>query len=169
MSEFLTLVQAIEQAKQVVIDDESGHAIKIYGVGHVMKPNGVEHAVALFKDEHTILRSLYVEEDGKVHLDSWTVGGVIYPAETPELLDLQHHPLMGGVLFQTYIFGHANGGCTPRPAPEKRAKPKADDKKADKKDKKEPVKLVPQPTMRSRGLGKPVAPAAPATTEQVAA
>ena len=159
MNAFIALAKKIESNNNIVFDDELGEEIKLYGVGHVIQ-NHAEHAVALFKDQDFYLRGLYVsEEDDKVHLDHYTTGGAIYAEETPDLVDLQHHPVMYGTLFQTYIFGMENGGCKPRPAPEKEEK-KADDKKdAEKKNEKKTKKDEPKqatynaPRRHALGLG----------------
>lgn len=157
MNAFIALAKKIESNNNIVIDDETGKEIKLYGIGHVIQ-HKAEHAVALFKDQDFYLRGLYVsEEDDKVHLDYYTVGGAIYAEETPELVDLQHHPVMYGTLFQTYIFGLENGGCKPRPAPEKKDEKKVEAKKGD--DKKKTKKDEPQaptynaPQRRATGLG----------------
>jgi len=118
MNTISPIVIALEKNKLIAIDDESGQEVKLYGVGHLIKDNKRdEFAVPLFKDTSFFLRSLYLGEDEKVHIDVYTTGGAIYAQETPDLVDLQHHKVMYGTIFQTWIFGLKDGGCVPRPAP----------------------------------------------------
>jgi hypothetical protein len=130
---FVQLAKQIEDNGNIVIDDETGEEIKLDGIGHLIQ-NKREHAVALFKDRDFYLRGLYPADDGKVHLDIATTGGAIYQVETPDLVDLQHHKVSYGTLFQTWMFGLKDGGCNPRPAPEEQ--PKKEVKKDEGKDKK---------------------------------
>lgn len=138
---FVALAKQIEANQNIVIDDETGEEVKLDGIGHLIQ-NKQEHAVALFKDRDFYLRGLYPADDGKVHLDVATTGGAIYQEETPDLVDLQHHKVTYGTIFQTWMFGLKDGGCVPRPAPEvevkKDEKTKAANakKEASKKDKK---------------------------------
>jgi hypothetical protein len=136
MNAITPIVEALEKNNQVAIDDETGQEVKLYGVGHLIKDNRREEfAVPLFKDQTTYLRSLYLDDAGVPHIDVYTVGGTIYAQETPDLVDLQHHKVMYGTIFQTWIFGLKDGGCVPRPAPE----PKESAKKPASKEKSKPI------------------------------
>lgn len=154
---FLALAAKVEASEGKVIDDETGQPVQLDGVGYLVQ-NREEFAVGLFKDRDFYLRSLYVDEDGIVHLDISTTGGAIYEAETPDLVDLQHHKVMFGTLVRTYIFGLENGGCNPRPAPapevKKAAEPKKDDDKKNSKKKEKEVTPTYKPApRRATGLG----------------
>lgn len=146
---FVELAKQIEANNNIVIDDETGEELKLDGIGHLIQ-NKQEHAVALFKDRDFYLRGLYPADDGKVHLDVATTGGAIYQEETPDLVDLQHHKVSYGTIFQTWMFGLPNGGCKPRPAPEvekKDSKTKAANAKKEAAKKDEAKK---QPTYNAR-------------------
>lgn len=165
---FLALAAKIDATDGKVIDDETGEPIQLDGVGYLVQ-NREEFAVGLFKERTFYLRSLYVDEDGLVHLDVTTTGGAIYEEETPDLVDLQHHKVMFGTLVRTYIFGLANGGCKPRPAPEPEVKAAAPEKKDDKKDSKKKKAIEPtyKPApRRATGLSAPGVSAAQRPPQQ---
>lgn len=118
MNTISLIVAALEKNNLMAIDDETGQEVKLYGVGHLIKDNQRdEFAVPLFKNRNFYLRSIYLDEEGKPHIDVYTTGGALYAAETPDLVDLQHHKVMYGTIFRTWIFGMKDGGCIPRPAP----------------------------------------------------
>lgn len=157
---FDAIVAAVTTNNRRIIDDETGEEIEVIGVGLVVQRKN-EFAVPLFTDYgFNHLRSIYLEEDGKPHLDVYTIGGTLYEDEVPDLVDLQHHKLTVGTLVRTWIFGKPNGGCNPRLAPVEETKttkkPAAGAKKADKKDDKKDKPKFNAPQRRGAGLGNAV-------------
>jgi hypothetical protein len=160
---FEAMVRIVEENNRKVIDDQTGQEVEVIGLAHVVQLKQ-EFAAPLFKDcSINHLRGIYIEEDGKPHIDVYTIGGTLYEDEVETFVDLQHHKLSVGKVFQTWIFGMPNGGCNPRPAPvEEKKKPdakgaaKKSTKKDDKKKDEKPAFTAPQ--RRAMGLGNAAAP-----------
>ncbi len=156
MSQFKEFAGRIEAANNSVIDDETGQTVKLIGVAHLVQRRH-EFVVPLFENQdHQILRGMYLDENNLAHIDVFTTGGVLYLDEVDSLTDLQHHPVMHGTIFQTWIFGLTNGGCVPRPAPEpvkKEVKKEDTNKKKGKAKDKEAVKpTYVTPPRRAMGI-----------------
>lgn len=77
---FNAIIETLIEAKGQFIDDHSDRVSHVRYVLEYLDRDGLVQAVPAYADSGFCINPFYISSDGKIHLDQWSIGGVVHPS-----------------------------------------------------------------------------------------